>query len=124
MANCRVLIFIKLSLGATVDLDEYEKENPRDFTLFKRSRLSELKRGIFFKTQWGNVRPSWHIQCAAMSMKYLGDNYDIYASSRELLFPHHENVNAIAAALTGRALGPFLDPLRPCFNKWEKSGRN
>ena len=97
----------KIKLGATVDLDEYEKENPRDFTLFKRTRLSELKRGIFFKTQWGNVRPSWHIQCAAMSMKHLGDNYDIYASSRELLFPHHENVNAIAAALTGRALARF-----------------
>jgi cysteinyl-tRNA synthetase len=97
----------KIKLGATVDLDEYEKENPRDFTLFKRSRLSELKRGIFFKTQWGNVRPSWHIQCAAMSMKHLGNNYDIYASSRELLFPHHENVNAIAAALTGRSLARF-----------------
>ena len=97
----------KIKLGATVDLDEYEKENPRDFTLFKRTRLSELKRGIFFKTQWGNVRPSWHIQCAAMSMKHLGDNYDIYASSRELLFPHHENVNAIAAALTGRPLARF-----------------
>jgi cysteinyl-tRNA synthetase len=97
----------KIKLGATVDLDEYEKENPRDFTLFKRSRLSELKRGIFTKTDWGNVRPSWHIQCAAMSMKYLGDNYDIYASSRELLFPHHENVNAIATAITGRPLARF-----------------
>jgi cysteinyl-tRNA synthetase len=97
----------KIKLGATVDLDEYEKENPRDFTLFKRSRLSELKRGIFTKTDWGNVRPSWHIQCAAMSMKYLGDNYDIYASSRELLFPHHENVNAIADAITGRPLARF-----------------
>ena len=97
----------KIRLGATVDLDEYEKENPRDFTLFKRSKLSELKRGIFTKTEWGNVRPSWHIQCAAMSMKYLGDSYDIYASSRELLFPHHENVNAIAAGLTGRPLARF-----------------
>ncbi len=97
----------KIKLGATMDLDEYEKENPRDFTLFKRSRLSELKRGIFFKTQWGNVRPSWHIQCAAISMKYLGETFDIYAGSRELLFPHHENVNAIAAAITGRPLARF-----------------
>ncbi|UCF93221.1 MAG: cysteine--tRNA ligase, partial [Desulfobacterales bacterium] len=56
---------------------------------------------------WGNVRPSWHIQCAALSMKYLGDNYDIYASSRELLFPHHENVNAIAAAVTGKPLARY-----------------
>jgi cysteinyl-tRNA synthetase len=97
----------KIKLGATVDLDEYEKENPRDFTLFKRSKLSELKRGIFFKTPWGNGRPSWHIQCAAMSMKYLGENCDIYASSRELLFPHHENVNAIAVAVTGTSLARF-----------------
>ncbi len=97
----------KIKLGATVDLDEYEKANPRDFALFKRSRLSELKRGIFTKTDWGNVRPSWHIQCAAISMKYLGDNYDVYASSRELLFPHHENVNAIATAVTGRPLARF-----------------
>ena len=97
----------KIKLGATVDLDDYEKQNPRDFTLFKRSKLSELKRGIFTKTEWGNVRPSWHIQCAAMSMKYLGENYDIYASSRELLFPHHENVNAIAVALTGKPLARF-----------------
>ena len=97
----------KIKLGATVDLDEYEKENPRDFTLFKRAKLSELKRGIFTKTEWGNVRPSWHIQCAAMSMKYLGENYDVYAGSRELLFPHHENVNAIARALTGKALARY-----------------
>ncbi|MEZ4549206.1 MAG: hypothetical protein R2874_01675 [Desulfobacterales bacterium] len=43
-----------------------------DFTPMKRAWLSELKRGIYIKTEWGNVRPSWHIQCAAMSMKYLG----------------------------------------------------
>ena len=92
----------KIKLGATVDLDEYEKDNPRDFTLFKRSRLSELKRGIYTKTDWGNVRPSWHIQCVAMSMKYLGESYDIHASNRELVFPHHENEIAIAGAITGK----------------------
>jgi cysteinyl-tRNA synthetase len=97
----------KIRLGATVDLDEYEKDNPRDFTLLKRSKLSELKRGIFTKTEWGNVRPSWHIQCAAMAMKYLGETYDIHASSRELVFPHHENEIAIAGALTGKPLARF-----------------
>ncbi|MDZ7579087.1 MAG: DALR domain-containing protein [Deltaproteobacteria bacterium] len=93
----------KIRLGATVDLDEYEKDNPRDFTLFKRARLSDLKRGIYTKTVWGSVRPSWHLQAAAISMKYLGRQFDIHASSRELMFPHHENINAIAAALSGRA---------------------
>ncbi|MFZ0241551.1 MAG: cysteine synthase [Desulfobacterales bacterium] len=92
----------KIRLGATVDLDDYEKDNPRDFTLFKRARLSDLKRGIYTKTVWGSVRPSWHLQAAAISMKYLGQRFDIHASSRELMFPHHENLNAIAAALSGR----------------------
>ena len=97
----------KIKLGATVDLDEYEKDNPRDFTLLKRSRLSELKRGIFTKTEWGNVRPSWHIQCATMAMKYLGESYDIHTSSRELVFPHHENKIAIAGAVTGKPLARY-----------------
>lgn len=97
----------KIKLGMTVDLDEYEKDNPRDFTLLKRTRLSELKRGIYVKTRWGNVRPSWHIQCAAISMKNLGETYDIHTSSRELLFPHHENEAAIAAALTGKPLAKY-----------------
>jgi cysteinyl-tRNA synthetase len=97
----------KIKLGATVDLDEYEKDNPRDFTLLKRSRLSELKRGIYTKTDWGSIRPSWHIQCVAMSMKYLGESYDIHTSSRELVFPHHENEIAIAGALTGKPLARY-----------------
>ncbi len=97
----------KIRLGATVDLDEYEKDNPRDFTLMKRSRLSELKRGIYVKTDWGNVRPSWHIQCTAMAMKYLGETFDIHTSSRDLVFPHHENEIAIATALTGKPLARY-----------------
>ncbi|MDM8556250.1 cysteine synthase [Desulfococcaceae bacterium HSG7] len=93
----------KIKLGATVDLDEYEKDNPRDFTLLKRVKLSELKRGIFVKTDWGNVRPSWHLQCAAISAKYLGDSFDIHTASRELCFPHHENKIAIAEALNRKS---------------------
>ncbi len=97
----------KIRVGATVDMDDYEKDNPRDFTLLKRARLSELKRGIYTKTVWGNVRPSWHLQCAAMSMKYLGPSFDIHTSGRELMFPHHENEIAIAAALNGKPLARF-----------------
>jgi cysteinyl-tRNA synthetase len=97
----------KIKVGATVDLDEYEKDNPRDFTLMKRAKLSELKRGIYTATDWGNVRPSWHIQCAAISMKYLGETFDIHTSSRELVFPHHENEIAISKALTGKPLAKF-----------------
>ena len=116
----------KIRLGATVDLDEYEKDNPRDFTLLKRSKLSELKRGIYVKTDWGNVRPSWHLQCATMSMKYLGDSYDIHTASRELTFPHHENEIAIAGALTGKPLARFwihCDRVLVDGKKMDETGR-
>jgi len=94
----------KIRLGATVDLDEYVKENPRDFALLKRAKLSELKQGIYTKTEWGQIRPSWHIESAAMAMKYLGETFDIYTSSRDLIFPHHENEMAVSGALTGKPL--------------------
>ncbi|MEE4356296.1 MAG: cysteine--tRNA ligase [Desulfococcaceae bacterium] len=97
----------KIRMGATVDLDVYEKDNPKDFTLFKRCTLAELKRGIYTPTEWGNVRPSWHIQCTAMSMKYLGESFDIHTAGRELVFPHHENEIAIAKALTGKPLARY-----------------
>ncbi len=97
----------KIRVGATVDLDDYEKDNPRDFTLLKRATLSELKRGLFTATPWGNVRPSWHLQCAAMSMKHLGETFDIHTSGRELMFPHHENEIAIAYGATGKPLARY-----------------
>jgi len=97
----------KIQLGKTVDLDNYEKDNPRDFTLLKRSTLAELKRGIFFATDWGNVRPSWHVECSAMATRHLGETLDIHTSSRNLIFPHHENEIAIAEALTGKPLARY-----------------
>lgn len=112
----------KIRLGATVDLDEYEKDNPRDFTLLKRSKLSELKRGIYLKTTWGNVRPSWHIQCAAISMKFLGESFDIHTSSRDLIFPHHENENAIAIALTGKPLARYWVHCEPVQSAADGAG--
>lgn len=92
----------KIRVGTTVDLDDYEKDNPKDFTLMKRVRLSELKRGVCVKTKWGNVRPSLHLQCSAISMKYLGEGFDIHTGSKELLFPHHENEVAISRAASGQ----------------------
>jgi cysteinyl-tRNA synthetase len=97
----------KIQLGKTVDLDNYEKDNPRDFTLLKRSTLAELKKGIFFETDWGNVRPSWHVECSAMATRNLGPTMDIHTSSRNLIFPHHENEIAIAEALTGKPLANY-----------------
>jgi cysteinyl-tRNA synthetase len=103
----------KIKLGQTVDLDNYEKDNPRDFTLLKRSTLAELKRGIFFETDWGNIRPGWHIECSAMATRYLGETLDIHTASQDLSFPHHENEIAIAEALTGK----------PLANYWLHSGQ-
>jgi cysteinyl-tRNA synthetase len=97
----------KMRVGKTVDLDNYEKDNPKDFTLLKRSTLHELKRGIFFTTNWGKVRPSWHIECAAAALKALGDTFDIHTGSTDLIFPHHENNMAISQALTGTPLANF-----------------
>ena len=92
----------KIRLGSTVDLDEYEKDNPRDFTLFKRSVLTELKQGIFFETPWGNVRPGWHVECAAISTRHLGEQFDVHVSSTHLLFPHLENDVAVCLAAYGK----------------------
>ncbi|MGI6657163.1 MAG: cysteine--tRNA ligase [Desulfobulbus sp.] len=97
----------KIKIGQTVDLDNYEKDNPRDFTLLKRSTLAELKEGIFFPTDWGNIRPGWHIECTAMAIKYLGETLDIHTASQDLAFPHHENEIAIAEALTGKPLAKY-----------------
>ena len=97
----------KIKVGKTVDLDQYEKDNPRDFTLLKRSTLYELKKGLFFSTKWGNVRPSWHVECAAIAMKYLGETHDIHTGGVDLIFPHHENDIAISEALTGKPLANY-----------------
>jgi cysteinyl-tRNA synthetase len=97
----------KIKTGKTVDLDNYDKDNPRDFTLLKRSTLEELKTGIFYEADWGKVRPGWHIECSAMSTRYLGETLDIHTASQDLMFPHHENEIAIAEALTGKPLANY-----------------
>ena len=96
----------KIHIGKTVDLEQYEKGNPRDFTLFKRATLSELKKGIFYQTPWGNARPSWHLECPTMALKLLGDTHDIHTGGADLIFPHHENAIAIGQATTGK---PFAN---------------
>jgi cysteinyl-tRNA synthetase len=97
----------KIQAGKTVDMDDYEKDSPGDFTLLKRSTLNELKRGIYFKTRWGNVRPSWHLECAAISLQYLSDTFDIHASGADVVFPHCENVMAIGRAATGKRMANY-----------------
>jgi cysteinyl-tRNA synthetase len=84
--------------------DYYDKDNPGDFALFKRSTLAELKSGIFWQTPWGNARPGWHMECACMAVRYLGQPIDIHTASTDLTFPHGDNEIAIACGLKHKPL--------------------
>ena len=86
----------KLSLGKTVDLTDYVKENPRDFTLFKRATLQDLKEGTVVKSQWGNVRPSWYLQMAGLAADLL-DDISVCLAGTTQVFPHLENLRSIWA---------------------------
>ncbi len=97
----------KIKYGRTVEKDDYEKDNPMDFTLLKRSTLSELKKGVYYRTRWGNVRPSWHLECAAISIDHLAETFDIHASGSDIVFPHCENVMAIGKAATGKRMANY-----------------
>jgi len=88
-----------LKAGARVASDEYEKEQVADFALWKGW---EQKDGpVFWETEVGKGRPGWHIECSAMSMKYLGKHFDIHTGGVDLIFPHHENEIAQSEAATG-----------------------
>jgi cysteinyl-tRNA synthetase len=93
-----------IQCGKTVDFDYYEKDNPRDFTLFKRASLAELKSGVYWQTPWGNVRPGWHVECATMATRHLGQPFDLHLASSDLVFPHGDNEIAVAEGLTGQPL--------------------
>lgn len=114
----------KIKSGATVDLDYYEKDNPRDFTLVRRSNLGELRRRITYKTEWGNVRPGWHIECAAMAAKYLGLPFDIHTSGLDLIFPHNENENAIAESLSGEPMARYWMHVGLMLRRGKKMSRS
>jgi cysteinyl-tRNA synthetase len=87
--------------GARVDTDKYDKENARDFVLWKAPKEGE----DFWETEIGPGRPGWHIECSAMSMKYLGETFDIHCGGVDLIFPHHENEIAQSECATGK---PFV----------------
>jgi cysteinyl-tRNA synthetase len=80
-----------------VESDEYEKDDVRDFVLWKARRPDEP----FWATELGEGRPGWHLECSAMSMKYLGETFDIHTGAVDNIFPHHENEIAQSEAATG-----------------------
>jgi len=87
--------------GARIDSDKYDKNNARDFALWKAPKEGEP----FWETPIGPGRPGWHIECSVMSMKYLGETFDIHSGGVDLIFPHHENEIAQSEAATGK---PFV----------------
>jgi len=88
--------------GARVDVDEYDKDDARDFVLWKAHRGNEP---FWDGGPFGPGRPGWHIECSVMSMKYLGETLDIHTGGVDLTFPHHENEIAQSEAITGK---PFV----------------
>jgi cysteinyl-tRNA synthetase len=89
--------------GARVDTDKYDKENARDFVLWKFK--SDEPPWAQWEAPFGRGRPGWHIECSAMSMKYLGETFDLHAGGIDLIFPHHENEIAQSSCATGK---PFV----------------
>ncbi len=86
-----------MQAGARIKVND-SKKNPMDFALWKLEKPGEPSWG----SPWGKGRPGWHIECSAMSMKYLGDTIDIHGGGEDLVFPHHENETAQSEAATGK----------------------
>lgn len=92
----------ELEAGARVEVDE-RKKSPLDFALWKSSKPREPT----WESPWGPGRPGWHIECSAMSTKYLGQPFDIHGGGRDLMFPHHENEIAQSEGAFGYALARY-----------------
>jgi cysteinyl-tRNA synthetase len=99
--------------GARVEIDEL-KEHPMDFALWKAAKPGEPS----WDSPWGPGRPGWHIECSAMSLRYLGEQIDIHGGGEDLIFPHHENESAQTEAYTGKV--PFVRYW--VHNAWVKAG--
>ncbi|TAL53456.1 MAG: cysteine--tRNA ligase [Nanoarchaeota archaeon] len=90
----------ELKAGARVANDEYDKQSAQDFALWK---FWSAKDGdVFWEAPFGKGRPGWHIECSAMSMKYLGETFDIHSGGIDLVFPHHQNEVAQSEAFSGK----------------------
>ena len=88
--------------GARIEVDDIKK-NPMDFALWKAQKPGEPA----WKSPWGMGRPGWHIECSAMSMKYLGETFDIHCGGVDLIFPHHENEIAQSEGATGKPFAKY-----------------
>jgi cysteinyl-tRNA synthetase len=95
----------ELKVGARVNQDEYSKEDAQDFALWKAYTVDDGD--AFWETELGKGRPGWHIECSAMSMKHLGETFDIHCGGIDNMFPHHENEIAQSEAATGKVFAHY-----------------
>jgi cysteinyl-tRNA synthetase len=112
--------FSGMEVGARVDVDEYEKDDARDFALWKAPKEGEA----YWDTPIGKGRPGWHIECSVMSMEYLGPSFDLHAGGEDLVFPHHENEIAQSEALTGQTFARFWMHVRFLLVEGEKMSKS
>ena len=91
--------------GVRISSDEYEKENVADFALWKA--WDEKDGAVAWDSPWGRGRPGWHIECSAMSMKYLGPSFDIHTGGVDNIFPHHEDEIAQSEAANGKPFATY-----------------
>ncbi len=94
-----------LQAGARVKQDSYDKENAQDFALWKAYDKDDGD--VFWETELGKGRPGWHIECSAMSMEHLGEQFDIHAGGVDLVFPHHENEIAQSEGASGKQFAKY-----------------
>ena len=90
-----------------IDADEYDKDDVRDFVLWKAARGADREVGAVWDSPWGPGRPGWHLECSVLSISCLGDTLDIHLGGEDLLFPHHENEIAQSEGATGQPFARF-----------------
>ncbi len=90
-----------------IDADEYEKDDVRDFVLWKAARDADRQVGAVWDSPWGEGRPGWHLECSVLSIGALGDTLDLHIGGEDLLFPHHENEIAQSEGATGTTFARF-----------------
>lgn len=112
----------KLRAGARVKVDEYGKERASDFALWKAWNPKDG--AVFWQTKLGKGRPGWHIECSAMSMKYLGTTLDIHTGGVDNIFPHHENEIAQSEAITGKRFVKYWLHNEHLLIKGERMGKS
>jgi cysteinyl-tRNA synthetase len=91
----------QIQAGARVATDDYNKEDVRDFALWKAAKPEDERAGAAWESPWGLGRPGWHLECSAMARKHLGDTLDIHCGGVDLIFPHHEDEIAQSEGATG-----------------------